>query len=271
MQVSMPGRITRAGCEVSWPSAATGIAAIVVPSAPWSSGVLPNAGFHFVTTGNAVWTLSRFTSGGTTTLADYTTHGRPTDCRGQGLVPLDIFFDPLNNKAVICWWDGTRTVVTNALLGSETSTYAIFELFENNGVTDVPAVFGDLWVDDTTVRFDGLPTSPIKQAFSTAPAAYNVSGTLNPDFTKTKVHQATLVGNITSMTFQNPPPPNETVELHLIQDGTGSRTLAGVNSSVHWSGGSAPTLTTTAGRRDIFTFRYIGSVYYEISRSMNVN
>lgn len=41
--------------------------------------------------------------------------------------------------------------------------------------------------------------------------------------------------------------------LEVIQDGTGSRTLTW-NAAFVWSGGTAPTLTTTAGKRDFFTF-----------------
>lgn len=271
LEVQAADRVTRAGCEVAWPANAVGVAAIVIPSAQWSSGVLPNAGFHFVTTGNGIWTLTRFTTGGSITLADYSTHGQPTDIRGRGLVPLDIWFDPPNNKAVISWWDGSKSVVVSPYIGSETANFAIFELFENNGATDVPAVFGDVWVDDTPTRYDGPTSLPISQQFSTTVARYNVSGTLNPDFTKSRVQEATLVGNITAMTFLNLPPASETFELHLIQDGTGSRTLSGVNSIVRWAGATTPTLTTTAGRRDIFTFRYTGGACREISRSMNVS
>lgn len=270
LQVQAAGRVTRAGAEVEWPAGAIGVVAIVVPSAAWSEGVLPNAGFHFVTTGSGVWTLTRFTTGGSTTLADYQSHGRPKEGRGLGLVPLDIHFDPLNSKAVICWWDGSRSVVTHAYLGSETADYAVFELFENNGATDVPGKFGDLWVDASAVEFNGSTNLPIFQRFSTAPAVYNATGTVNPDFTKSRVHEITLVGNVTAMTFQNVPSDMETFEMHLIQDATGSRTLAGVATAVRWAGGAPPTLTTTPLRRDIFTFRAAGSIILEVSRSMNV-
>lgn len=41
----------------------------------------------------------------------------------------------------------------------------------------------------------------------------------------------------------------------VVQDGTGSRTLA-YGSAYRWPGGSAPTLTTNAGRADLLTFSY---------------
>lgn len=50
---------------------------------------------------------------------------------------------------------------------------------------------------------------------------------------------------------------NETVgqifEIEITQDGTGSRTVTWF-STIKWAGGSAPTLTTTGGKRDTFVF-----------------
>jgi hypothetical protein len=49
--------------------------------------------------------------------------------------------------------------------------------------------------------------------------------------------------------------------LHVIQDGTGSRTLTW-NSVFKWVGGVAPVLTTTASRRDVFSFVCDGTNLY---------
>lgn len=49
--------------------------------------------------------------------------------------------------------------------------------------------------------------------------------------------------------------------LHVIQDGTGSRTLSW-NSVFKWPAGVAPTLTTTASRRDLFSFVCDGTNLY---------
>src|SRR4051794_2163290 len=42
--------------------------------------------------------------------------------------------------------------------------------------------------------------------------------------------------------------------LHILQDATGSRTITTWNPIFKWPGGFAPTLTTSAGSRDIFSF-----------------
>ena len=58
--------------------------------------------------------------------------------------------------------------------------------------------------------------------------------------------------------------------LTIIQDGTGSRT-ATFNSAYKFTGGTAPTLTTTASARDILVFISDGTNLREIGRSLNVS
>lgn len=76
----------------------------------------------------------------------------------------------------------------------------------------------------------------------------------------------TLTGNITSLTFSNAI-KNRIYRLQLVQDGTGGRTLAGVSSAIKFGG--TPNLSLTANVRDVFTFFYDGTNYWELSRSMN--
>lgn len=49
--------------------------------------------------------------------------------------------------------------------------------------------------------------------------------------------------------------------LTLIQDGTGSRTVTWFNT-IAWAGGTVPTLTTTANKRDVFGFLRTGTATY---------
>ena len=50
--------------------------------------------------------------------------------------------------------------------------------------------------------------------------------------------------------------------IRLLQDGTGSRTVTWF-STIKWAGGSAPTLTTTADKADVFGFIQTSSGNYE--------
>jgi hypothetical protein len=57
--------------------------------------------------------------------------------------------------------------------------------------------------------------------------------------------------------------------LLVIQDGTGSRTLAW-NAVYEFKDDTAPTLTTTGGQGDLFTFRYNGAKWLEVGRNQNL-
>lgn len=79
------------------------------------------------------------------------------------------------------------------------------------------------------------------------------------DWTLSNKQKSTLTGNCT-FTFTAPPGPCSLI-LKLVQDATGSRTVTWP-ATVHWSGGTAPTLTTTANKVDIITFYYDGTTYF---------
>jgi hypothetical protein len=81
-----------------------------------------------------------------------------------------------------------------------------------------------------------------------------VTGTYTVDFSTGTTFVLTLTG-ATTFTFANPPASgfDGTFNIHLVQDGTGSRTVTWP-SSVQWSGANVPVLTTTASKKDIFTF-----------------
>lgn len=89
------------------------------------------------------------------------------------------------------------------------------------------------------------------------------SGTADTvDWTLSNKQKSTLTGNCT-FTFTAPPGPCSLV-LKLVQDGTGSRTVTWP-ATVHWSGGTAPTLTTTINKVDIITFYWDGTTYFGAS------
>jgi Pectate lyase superfamily protein/Repeat of unknown function (DUF5907) len=97
----------------------------------------------------------------------------------------------------------------------------------------------------------------------------NQSGTVTLDIASGSVFVVNMTGNVTSLAFSNSVTGGEDIEVHFVQDATGSRTLAGVSGSIRLAGG-ALTLTTTASKRDIVRFRSISGTFYEVARSMNV-
>jgi len=75
--------------------------------------------------------------------------------------------------------------------------------------------------------------------------------TVTFDLNESNTHRVTLGGNrtllITNVSY------GQKFTTRLTQDGTGSRTVTWFNN-IHWAGGTAPTLTTTAHQTDVFGF-----------------
>jgi hypothetical protein len=79
----------------------------------------------------------------------------------------------------------------------------------------------------------------------------------------------TLGGNRTLSAPSNAVGSGQYISLLVIQDGTGSRTLT-FNAVYEFKDDTAPTLTTTASKGDLFTFRYNGTKWLEVGRNQNL-
>jgi hypothetical protein len=103
------------------------------------------------------------------------------------------------------------------------------------------------------------------------------SGVVTIDQSRDNVFLIDMSASVTSVVFtNNTGKAGQKVELHFVQDATGSRTLAGLPASVKLSG-AAITLTTAATKCDVLTLRQMtnpvdagGVKYREIARDMNV-
>ena len=81
------------------------------------------------------------------------------------------------------------------------------------------------------------------------------------------VAKVTLAGNRSlSAPSGSTPAAGQFVSILVIQDGTGSRTLT-FNAVYEFKDDTAPTLTTTAAKGDLFTFRYNGAKWLEVGRN----
>jgi len=123
--------------------------------------------------------------------------------------------------------------------------------------TNVSAQFA--WTNtqsfSNTVTFNGTVSSQANTLNQTLTDA----ATITWDVSAGQIATVTLGGNRTIAA-----PTNlkvTTYLLHVIQDGTGSRTLTW-NSVFKWPAGTAPPLTTTAAARDIFSFVSDGTNLY---------
>ena len=105
--------------------------------------------------------------------------------------------------------------------------------------------------------------------------AYNAEATLTDGATVTwdvstaPVCKLTLGGNRTLSAPTNGA-TGQFISIAVIQDATGSRTLTW-NSVFEFTADTAPTLTTTASKADLFVFRYNGTVWYEMGKNLNLS
>ena len=81
------------------------------------------------------------------------------------------------------------------------------------------------------------------------------AGTLTLDLTTANVFTVTHNANITTLTISNTPASGKAGSFTLIltQDATGGRTIT-FPATVKWSGGTAPTLSTTANKDNVLSF-----------------
>ena len=108
-------------------------------------------------------------------------------------------------------------------------------------------ISGGIYIEEATLTFDS---------------------TQDWDVRASPVAQVTLTANVTFDAPSNPT-TGQYISILCIQDGTGSRTIAW-NAVFEFTGGTAPTATTTAGKGDLFTFRYHNSHWIEVGRNLNL-
>lgn len=99
-------------------------------------------------------------------------------------------------------------------------------------------------------------TNPTAQTYSPAGA-----GTATLDLSLANEHRITMpAGNIT-IALSNATNAQKFI-VSILQDSVGTRTVTWF-TTIRWAGGAAPTLTTTASKRDTFVFIRTGANTYD--------
>jgi len=102
-----------------------------------------------------------------------------------------------------------------------------------------------------------------------AEATLTDGATISWDMSTQSVAKVTLGGNRTLSAPTNSS-TGQFCSLNVIQDSTGSRTLTW-NAVFEFASDTAPTLTTTGSKGDLFVFRYNGSKWLEVGRNLNIS
>jgi hypothetical protein len=110
-------------------------------------------------------------------------------------------------------------------------------------------------------------TAMVQAALATRVADGNTSATKTVDFSTANIRQETLNAATVTFTF-TAPATGAVVILECSQDATGGR-LVTWPATVHWSGGTAPTLSTGASKVDVFTFYWNGTTYFGVTSGLN--
>ncbi|MCL4405314.1 MAG: prepilin-type N-terminal cleavage/methylation domain-containing protein [Patescibacteria group bacterium] len=184
---------------------------------------------------------------------------------------------------------GTLYLSTSSLLGlgtNSTDTSGLSSpgfLYYNTASNTLRVFNGTTWsnvspfvVSGTSTYFTGgnvgINTSTPASTLDVNGSLYSelyaptYSSSMTIDWSKGNTQKIVLTGNAT-LTFTNGQPGGK-YSLMLVQDSTGGRTITWP-SNVKWSGGTAPTLTTTANKTDFVGFIFGGSNYYGVGTVLN--
>ena len=131
---------------------------------------------------------------------------------------------------------------------------------------NVPAASDTIVARDTTDTLTNKTlTNPVVTNYVETPYSANSSTAITLNLANGTVQIITLTGNatITMPTAVS----GKSFILFLKQDATGSRTVTW--TTVKWPGGTAPTITSTASKQDIYSFFSDGTNWYGTTVGQN--
>jgi len=136
----------------------------------------------------------------------------------------------------------------------------------NNYIITSDGTVGGL-VGETNLLFDGLTLNVTGSAIISATTrltdieerelTVTIGGTpssLSLDLSQANVFEVSYNASVNTFSITNPPPTNYAGSFTLVTTGTGTPYPWNWGSAVTWSGGSAPSVTSTNGKKDIYGF-----------------
>jgi hypothetical protein len=247
------------GAVPTWTTPTTGTVTSVTGTAPVvsSGGATPAISMPAATTSVS----------GYLTSTDWTTFNN----KGSGSVTsvaatvpafLSVTGSPITSSGTLAIsYSGTALPVAN---GGTNATSASITAFNN--ITGYTAS-GATGTTSTNLVFSTAPsvTNPTVTNYVETPFSANSSTAITIALTNGTVQIITLTG---SATITMPTAVSgKSFIMFLRQDATGSRTVTW--STVNWPGGTAPTVTSTASKQDIYSFFSDGTSWYGVTVGQN--
>lgn len=206
LQALLPNQITRLGCVAYWPSGATGVVALVIPSARWNYPGAPglsDAPVHLTLDGAGQMTMGRFDKTGGIIL-----DGRSARVRGfttGASHSVEVFLIASENRVVVTVDRQRYLNFVDADFFANQTNYAIWELFEANNST-IPAQLLAVWADD---RADIIPPSAAPELAHSLPPALldsigGVTDSTTTSFTTTLTATYEDITILPTFSFQYP-------------------------------------------------------------------
>ena len=234
-------------------------------------------------TGVLTTTDTQVATGGITSGSDILSDTDSTDSLGStGVRWLKGWFDTLT-AGTLTVGSGSVTDSSGAIsFGNENLTTTGIVTAAGTSVFTNLDISGDVDVDGTTnldvVDIDGavdMATTLLVTGIATAATSAKITQVALTSSSAAVAWNAAAAANAYHVTTENttfsaPSNPVEgaIISVELAQGGT-ARTVAW-NTVFEWASSTAPTVTATASKTDIFSFRYNGSVWQEIGRVQNL-
>lgn len=156
---------------------------------------------------------------------------------------------------------GNTVTTLNNMTFANVTINSVATAFPNNFLANSTATLGNatITLGSTTSNVGNLTLANVTVTnYTETPFTANTSTAITLALTNGTFQILTLTGNAT-ITMPTATSGKSFVIL-LKQDGTGSRTVTW--STVKWAGNTAPTITSTASRQDIFSFFADGTNWY---------
>lgn len=167
-------------------------------------------------------------------------------------------------------FNGSADITVTAAAGTVTGTTLASNVVTSSLTT--VGTLGSLTMGGTVNTADNVISRPRFTDYAetyTTPAIS--AGTLTLNIENGNVFRVSRNANITTLTISNPSATGNACSFTLIFDANGTSYTIAWPAAVKWPTGVSPTITTTAGRSDMFVFytNTAGATWYAMTASQN--